>query len=268
MEEGISSIFHKSALHYACRFGQTNCAKILCVSGARLDILNQNGWSILHDASRFGHLETIQFLISNYTEDIVNLAKIQNKLGSTPLHLACRGGHLEIVKLLYPISDLQILTIKKHHALHVALAARKTNVAMYILECGGGCDPLARDRNLADCLHYIGMNDLGSSRFNIDMKTICSIILGKLGRSDLQRVVFRNFDKYNNTPLHYATFHCLKSIIELLLDFYHDWEFVEGSNPLFDRNNDGFTAWDFSGPDIKEFIKVYYSKRKLTLLLQ
>jgi ankyrin repeat protein len=57
--------------------------------------LNKHGWSALHLASRWGHVEVVQFLLDHDTD-----ATIQDNYGSTPLRLALQGGHIGVARLL------------------------------------------------------------------------------------------------------------------------------------------------------------------------
>ena len=55
----------------------------------------------IHIASRYGHLEIVQYLVENYNVDIYT----PNKFGDAPIHIATVYGHLPIVKYF----------IEKHH---------------------------------------------------------------------------------------------------------------------------------------------------------
>lgn len=56
----------------------------------------ENGWSALHYASLFGHVEVVQYLLDEADADIQSV----NVHGSTAIHLAAYGGHADVLELL------------------------------------------------------------------------------------------------------------------------------------------------------------------------
>ena len=78
------------------------------------DINEQNvyGWTVLHVASMYGHLETVKYLV----EKGANINE-KHKYGWTALHFASRNGHLETVKYLVgKDADLCLKTTSKNYA--------------------------------------------------------------------------------------------------------------------------------------------------------
>jgi ankyrin repeat protein len=69
---------------------------LLVERGAEVDSRDKFGWTPLHVASRYGHLEISRVLVDHGAN--VN-ARQENHW--TPLYLSARNGHLGIVKVLF-----------------------------------------------------------------------------------------------------------------------------------------------------------------------
>jgi len=70
-------------LHYACMYGHGNIVEMFLMRGARTDITNMGGDSLLHLAAAHGKYDVIMKLMRMQPD--VNLA---NEHGNTPLHYA------------------------------------------------------------------------------------------------------------------------------------------------------------------------------------
>ena len=75
--------------------GHEDIAKALIAKGCRLDIVDFNGDSILHQASEKGHHSTVQTLIRHKVE-----LDMKDKNGKTALMRAKGNRKSEVVKLL------------------------------------------------------------------------------------------------------------------------------------------------------------------------
>jgi len=84
-----------SPLHLAARYGHLEIVKILLQAGAKLDILDKFGWSPLHKAAYREHLEIVKILLQAGADP-----DIQNNHGWSTLYRAAYHGQLEIVKIL------------------------------------------------------------------------------------------------------------------------------------------------------------------------
>ena len=85
-----------TAIMDACRLHDTTIMSLLLTAGARTDILDRLGRTVLHSAAQAGSHECIHVL-SKRTEVSVNARASQ---GLTPLHYAMRDGHESAVNVL------------------------------------------------------------------------------------------------------------------------------------------------------------------------
>jgi ankyrin repeat protein len=73
----------------------SDCIRLLLDHGADVNARDQQGWTPLYMALRFGHINSIKILL-DYGADIT----VQDRLGSSPLHIALDGGIDGAVQLL------------------------------------------------------------------------------------------------------------------------------------------------------------------------
>ena len=144
-----------------------------------------NGWTLLHYASEGGHMNIVEYLITellcdpticdNYGSLPLHIAclhghlnltkhftteqncdpKSQDLNGRTPLHHASEGGHMNIVE--YLITELHcdptIRDIGCHLPLHIACYFGHLNIAKYFIT-EQNCDPKIQDLNGQTLLHH------------------------------------------------------------------------------------------------------------------
>ena len=109
---------------------QINIAKILLKYGANVDEIIAPHWfgdqTSLHDATSYGNLENVEFLLENNA----NLNAVDDNK-STPLHLASQKNKPEVVKLLLISggNDINIRNIEGNTALESAFAKNNINIA-------------------------------------------------------------------------------------------------------------------------------------------
>ena len=85
-----------SALHYAADNGHLDVVEFLISNGALVNVTNMWEKTPLHAAANSGHLEIVKLLVENG-------ARIEAQSSTkrfTPLHLASQFDHLEIVEYL------------------------------------------------------------------------------------------------------------------------------------------------------------------------
>lgn len=82
----------------AARNGDLPFARELLENNPKLvDYHSEDGWTPLHLAAHYGHLETARFLLE-HGADVQAIS--QNALANQPLHAAVAGNHAEMVALL------------------------------------------------------------------------------------------------------------------------------------------------------------------------
>ena len=82
-------------LHWACRMGHVECARLAISTGADIEVTNPNGTRPLHLAAFEGHKDCVQLLL-----DAGALADVRNAFGKTPRDRAEDAGHVYIVSML------------------------------------------------------------------------------------------------------------------------------------------------------------------------
>ena len=89
----------ESPLHDACLNKDSDVAiHLLKRFPQRLNVLDGDGWHVLHFTCRNGHLTLLNYLIGN--PDLNIDFNVVTQHGNTPLHIACWKGQIEIVKVL------------------------------------------------------------------------------------------------------------------------------------------------------------------------
>lgn len=89
-EDGIG------ALHLACLRGLNDMAKLLISCGADPALASPRGWTALHYASIWGHVDVLNTLIDTGRVDV----GATNSQGETALAICCLMGHQEAVSVL------------------------------------------------------------------------------------------------------------------------------------------------------------------------
>lgn len=82
-------------LHYSCMYGHANIVEMFLQRGARADLVNMGGDSLLHVTSQHGKYDVMMKVLR--TQPDVNLA---NEHGNTPLHYAAFWNYIGICEVL------------------------------------------------------------------------------------------------------------------------------------------------------------------------
>jgi ankyrin repeat protein len=92
----------ESAFLYACGYGWNDVVELMLEAGVPADVSPKNGFSALHWAAEFGHLETVKLLLAHHAS-----LEVKNVYGGTVLRQAVwsaihepRPDHLKIIELL------------------------------------------------------------------------------------------------------------------------------------------------------------------------
>jgi len=89
--------FGATPIHFASRNGHLECLQWLVTrSGVSPNAVSRNGATAAHDAAAMGHLSCLKYLLEN-TPCSPSETTLE---GATVLHMACRFGRLEVVKWL------------------------------------------------------------------------------------------------------------------------------------------------------------------------
>ena len=124
--KGYTAIFH------AAQSGQTEVVVELIANGAE-KYLQQHG-TPLHRAATFGHLETVEALLSDVSGCSVRAV---DGHGRTALHLAAFNGHVEVIrKLLRRNCPINLRDRKGYAAIFHAAQSGQTEAVVELIENG------------------------------------------------------------------------------------------------------------------------------------
>ena len=92
----------RTPAHFGATKGQLEALKILKANKADLWIPNIRGDLTLHEAVHSGRKDLVRWLLSQKTENMVNVA---NNDGKCPLHIAAINNNVELCKVFFSISN-------------------------------------------------------------------------------------------------------------------------------------------------------------------
>ena len=103
--------------------------EILCQSDyhPRSCVYSKTKDSLIHVIAQLGRVEFLQFIASQFPEDIQELFECKNVDGKTPLHEASQNVQTDIITLLL-VHNVQVDPIKRADWTPLMLAATKTGV--------------------------------------------------------------------------------------------------------------------------------------------
>jgi len=167
---------------YACVNGNVDAFKILAEKKADLNIQNQKGTYLIHEAAFRGNVEVVIFLLGK--EVNINL---KDSIGLTPLFYACDAGKLGMVMFLLELgADINLIDEKENTVLHYAVLSDNNDIFDLIMKAIP--DVNAKNSEGITPLHYAAM--LG----NMEM-------VKKLTKSSSR---ISAMDNEGNNMLHYA----------------------------------------------------------------
>ena len=86
----------KTALMYAGRAGHANIVQVLIEAGARVNDVDDYGWSALRDAANWGNIAVVEQLLRAPEIDV----NTTDKQGATALIRAAKRGHWNVIRRL------------------------------------------------------------------------------------------------------------------------------------------------------------------------
>lgn len=147
-------------LSAAAAFGAFECLVSLFDEGGNIEIVSQNGYSLVHWAACGGWNDIILFLAAKGLS-----LDAEDANGQTPLHLAAAHGHLSTINLLISHgANINSVTKFKWTPLHVCIAYGQQYAAAALLQSGADSslvDSFGRSPEvLANEYHRKWWNDL------------------------------------------------------------------------------------------------------------
>lgn len=134
---------HWTPLHFATRYGHTDCCRLLLNAGAPLDATTKvRGYMPIHLAALDGHTETVAFLIERGAK--IDSLTIE---GWTPLHAAVEHAHVNTVSFLLKSGadpNLAKRPSKAVFPLHTAAQNGRADLVQLLLDAGA--NPYVSDK--------------------------------------------------------------------------------------------------------------------------
>lgn len=123
-------------IHYAILFNRKDLVTGLINRGARLDVTDIDGRSIIHIAIKYNYNELLSLLLHfNNTLIGISLVDIRDFDDSIPLHYAIMFRNLEAVKILLEAgSDVEIRNKKGNNGLHLAIYSKHLEIIRLVLD--------------------------------------------------------------------------------------------------------------------------------------
>eukprot|EP00731_Ephydatia_muelleri_P030692 Em0022g206a len=81
--------------HYACMHGHSNIVELFLIRGARTDLVNMGGDTLLHVAAAFGKYDVVMKLLKLSIDP-----NVPNEHGNTPLHYSAFWNYIGICEVL------------------------------------------------------------------------------------------------------------------------------------------------------------------------
>ena len=127
----LKYIRKKTSLVWAFRNDHTTIVQYL-IENCGLLQANDEGWSLLHNASFRGIDSVVRFLIDDGYQ-----IEAQTNEGKTPLHIACENGHLSVVQsLIEKGANIEARDLKGCTPLHTASSVGKLDIVKYLISQG------------------------------------------------------------------------------------------------------------------------------------
>jgi ankyrin repeat protein len=260
--------FHQTPLYFAAFYGRPQIARLLLDQGAKANIKNAHGQTLLHQASQSKYLcespNVLQLLLELGLD-----VNARDKRQETPLHFACSCGNFETAQvLLNHGAKLNALNADGHTPLHKASQAQRSysgdsifddlRVVRLLLE--HGADVNAQDKDQETPLHVASsmskypiaqqLLDCGAdvNARNADDQTPLHRVSHGIGMSDFRRSInpyvvqlllergadLNALDNDGETSLHSACFHGQIEVALALVDHGADLSALnaDGQTPI------------------------------------
>ncbi|XVE81748.1 hypothetical protein DITRI_Ditri15bG0090200 [Diplodiscus trichospermus] len=163
---------------------------------------NANGEIPLHVEARYGHCPTVKLLLERERQATKEMLRKRDKEENTPLHNAARYGHLEVVRALIAADPDFVYPPNRSGETPLYIAARKGyhRLVAEMLECRSV--PHAGPKG-ANALHAAVMAN--------SEETVRTIL-------DKKKILAKETDENDRSPLHFAAHLGYKSIVKALLE--------------------------------------------------
>lgn len=226
-------------INYAVIYNKPTIVTMLINKGAKLDIIDSDGYSLLYIPIKFNFLEILDSLLKANDKIMgVSLLDIKDKNGDTALHYGIKIKNLNAVSTLLKYgSDVNKINNDGSNALHTAVQFRVINIAKRILEEQININ--ARTYTGETALHIACNFELKEivdmlidKKINVNIKdydyeyTALNYAIKLSNLSIINKLISNGADMlsqdyYGDTPLHFALKESNYEVVNLLINSYH-----------------------------------------------
>lgn len=176
-------------IQYGILFNKKDIVTLLINRGARLDVTDFDGRSIIYTAVKYNYIEILDLLLHFNNINIgVSLIDIQDKLGNIPLHYGIFSKNVKACQMLInEKSDTNLFDKKGNTALHLSIYSKQIEIIEMVLNTNVNVN--ARTKLGETALHLA---------CNFQLIDIVKILLDKKANPNVQ-----DYD-HELTPLSYS----------------------------------------------------------------
>lgn len=201
----IRDMANNYLLTYAITQNNKKLVNELLINGAKIDIFDSDGRSILYDSIRFGYLDLIKILLDKNVELVgINILNMLDKRGMCPIHYCIQFKNIDILDLFMKYDcNINMTNVIGEYPIHLAISSRYSEMVKKIIEYNADINVYLRS----------GENSLHLS-LNFKLNDISELLIDKginINKKDNQ---------YDYSPLHYSRTLNNKIIFKKLLDQY------------------------------------------------
>ena len=236
-------------LHEAVYSKAIEIVRILIQNGADINAKNDAGEIPLHHAVYYGYRDIGELLISNGSD-----INTKDNLGNTVLHEAAAQGRSEFVEIL--IQNGANINAKTDRGLTPLHMASNKEIVKFLIDAGSDINSRSRKGTPIELSEY-NNDEIYNLLKMLDAKTTRELdellyetreaerIQGIIKKGNFESIKnnleslkdFNIKNKYGETPLHFATRHSYKEIIELI---------IKKGADINSKDEAGFTSLDMA----------------------
>jgi ankyrin repeat protein len=237
-DDGETALPYGYDFHMAAMNGNLNNL-IQCIQndGINIEATNTHGYTALHLACRYGHLNVVDYLIQTCHVN-VSTCESPRVSGYNSLHIACIHGHYNVVEYLLQQNHIHVDTKDQqgNTSLHHACRGQYIEIVQYLIEVCHA-DVNVRNDHEATILHCVSMDgsleilqylmnqyDLNVNVQDKDGKTPLHLAC-ELGQMKVVQYLIKEIranvnvqDKYGYTPILTAMYYGELSIVQYMID--------------------------------------------------
>ena len=185
-----------------------------------LDVLDEDGRSILYYIIKLNHLELLTRVLKYYESFVgIPIFNLKDNFGLSILHYCVLFNNLKVLESIYSIVNLKLTDNKGNNILHFAIQQKNKKIIQFLID--KNYPILLKNSNNENVLHLLlnHFPEMKLIKYFLDNKVpideldntyhlspihLSFILKIDLNINDLDSKILNLTDYYGNTPLHYA----------------------------------------------------------------